>query len=454
MIITDENGDIVGYNPENIESNRLQKTLFQEKQTIIENCLFGVDLNPNSVRICRLRLWIELLKNAYYKTDPRILKLQKLGAELFLRSNDDLFNNGQDKRTGNGDGNGVERDRIREIEAEITAQTQGINEEKSNAIYTNAFEWRFEFPEVLSNNGDFEGFDLIIGNPPYISAMELKKSHPEAAYKVLKHDFETAKGTVDLFIYFFEKGLKLLKNKGQLCFISPNRYLSASYGEALRKFLYKQARINEIVDYSHVKVFKEASTYPVVTSLTLDKSEEILYNISVGKYDDGNSKINFKKVSSEKLNFLEGYIWGYLLNDKMKITEEIINNSVPTTECAIINATSTASEADEYHYLINQKKGFKLINTGTIDRYESHWGKVSFIDKGEKYLNPYLPKDDDRISKNRNNLYSSPKIVLAKIAITTEAVYDEKGEYASIYTNCFHSFKNVFDPKFVLAWLN
>ena len=71
LIVTDEEGKLFEYNPKNKESQRIQETLFHEKQTIIENCLFGVDINANSVKICRLRLWIELLKNAYYKTSPQ-----------------------------------------------------------------------------------------------------------------------------------------------------------------------------------------------------------------------------------------------------------------------------------------------------------------------------------------------------------------------------------------------
>ena len=74
MIITDDDGIPFQYNITNKESQRIQETLFHEKQTIIENCLFGVDINPNSVKICRLRLWIELLKNAYYKTDVNELE--------------------------------------------------------------------------------------------------------------------------------------------------------------------------------------------------------------------------------------------------------------------------------------------------------------------------------------------------------------------------------------------
>jgi len=78
LYVTDEEGEIFDYKPQNKESQRIQETLFLEKQTIIENCLFGVDINPNSVKICRLRLWIELLKNAYYKEDSNYTELETL----------------------------------------------------------------------------------------------------------------------------------------------------------------------------------------------------------------------------------------------------------------------------------------------------------------------------------------------------------------------------------------
>jgi hypothetical protein len=69
LIVTDDDGELFEYNPSGKESQRVQEALFHEKQNIIENCLFGVDINPNSVKICRLRLWIELLKSAYYKSN-------------------------------------------------------------------------------------------------------------------------------------------------------------------------------------------------------------------------------------------------------------------------------------------------------------------------------------------------------------------------------------------------
>ncbi len=534
LFVTDDKGDIFEYQLTNgkpsPKAQRLQRTLFYEKQAIIENCLFGVDINSNSVKICRLRLWIELLKNAYYKEDTNFSELETLpNIDINIKCGDSLksrfsldadlskalksikystaeyrgfvndYKNEKNREVKKGLQkiiDGIKNDfktyvgkdskeqkkfdklsselfnkylanklfssklapaQLKDkakLEKQVSAQKKLIDEINNSIIYKNAFEWRFEFPEVLNNKGEFEGFDIIIGNPPYISAMDLKKSLSDLAYKHLKANYVTAKGTVDLFIYFFERGLKLLKVNSPLAYITPNRYLSASYGEALREFLYNNTQINEIVDYSHVKVFKEASTYPIVTSLVKKEEPEKLYPIQIGKYNNDKDKIEYKDVTSVKLNFLEGYIWGYLLNEKIDITEKVINQSVSITECATINATSTASEADDYHKFINSKSGFKLINTGTIDRYESLWGKSELTDKGKRFLTPHLSNEDEGISTNRVKLYKSKKIILAKIAIRTEAFYDEKGEYASVNTNCFHTFNEEYNPKYILAWLN
>ncbi|NCU37386.1 class I SAM-dependent DNA methyltransferase, partial [Candidatus Falkowbacteria bacterium] len=82
LIVTDDDGELFGYNPKSKESQRIQEALFHEKQTIIENCLFGVDINPNSVKICRLRLWIELLKSAYYKNATELETLPNIDINI------------------------------------------------------------------------------------------------------------------------------------------------------------------------------------------------------------------------------------------------------------------------------------------------------------------------------------------------------------------------------------
>jgi adenine-specific DNA-methyltransferase len=224
LIVTDEEGELFDYNPSNKESQRIQEMLFHEKQTIIENCLFGVDINSNSVKICRLRLWIELLKNAYYKnateleTLPNIDINIKCGNSLVSRfSMDadlsqalkkskgkwsidmyriavDTYRNAESKEQkremerliadiksdfrSNIDNPfkktiRAARGKVDKLSTEINTKKQWgekenkklINDYKkaieklqkleeerddieSNKIYENAFEWRFEFPEV------------------------------------------------------------------------------------------------------------------------------------------------------------------------------------------------------------------------------------------------------------------------------------------------------------------
>jgi len=526
LIVTDEEGELFEYNPSNKESQRIQETLFHEKQTIIENCLFGVDINSNSVKICRLRLWIELLKNAYYKNateletlpnidinikcgnslvsrfaidadlkqalkkskwtidsyriavdtyrnaeskeqkremerliadiksdfrseislnDPKLKKYRKLTGDLYQMTNQgQLFEMSKNEKA---DWN----KKVTQLTEETKKLETEIEEIKANKIFENAFEWRFEFPEVLNDDGDFVGFDVVIGNPPYVNAMELKKSLDENEFNFYKNSYSTAKGSVDLYIYFFELGYIILRDNSFLNYITPNRFLSASYGFALREFLLNKTSILNIGDYSNVKVFKEASTYPITT---LFKKSPNNHNLKSFTFIDEFQPIKYRTYRTEDLFSLNDFILGFVLSEKYEIVSKIISQSEPLGNCGIINATSTAKEADDFNAHINESEGFKLINTGTIDKFTNTWGVTHLVDKKKKYLKPFLPKSETILGKNRFDLYSRPKIIFAKIAITPEAFYDEKGEYASVNTNCIHSFDAEYFPEFILGWVN
>ncbi|MFW6310508.1 MAG: DUF7149 domain-containing protein, partial [Prolixibacteraceae bacterium] len=303
LIVTDEDGELFEYNPANKESQRIQETLFHEKQAIIENCLFGVDINPNSVKICRLRLWIELLKNAYYKNeteletlpnidinikcgnslisrfaldadlkqalrksaskwsidsyrlavdtyrnaqnkeqkremirlineiksdfrseisqnDPKVKKYKKLSAELFQMNNQGrLFEMTKKEKA-------LWNKKVSKLAAETRKLDAEIEKIKNNKIYENAFEWRFEFPEVLNDDGDFVGFDVVIGNPPYFSMSKLK----EQADYFSRAGFETYSKGADIYCLFYELGGRILKNEGFLTYITSNSWLRSIYG--------------------------------------------------------------------------------------------------------------------------------------------------------------------------------------------------------------------------------
>jgi adenine-specific DNA-methyltransferase len=527
LVVCDDEGNIFEYNPASAESQRVQETIFNEKRQLIESSLFGVDINKNSVNICRLRLWIELLKNSYYRPDGTLETLPNLDINIkcgnsllsrlpldsdlksYLKKNKTTLKdyrsavqkyrnaaNKAEKRDmatliAKIKGNfGIEilyndplslkvetlkrqiktlelpqslfgetrqekqqrEERRKKLAADLVRLQARIVEVEKNQIFEHSFEWRIEFPEVLDDDGAFAGFDVVVGNPPYISAIGLQKIIGPREYAHLKKEYETARGTVDLFVYFFELAGRVVKDHASICYITPNRYLSANYGAELRKYLVERFTFQDVVDYSRVDVFEEAATYPVITHIKKGRSGD--YSFHVYTQNEG-GKSEVREFHSTQLTFTEDHNLGFLLSDKYDLAKKIVAASVPLTRAGQINATSTAAEADEFSKLITEGgKGFKLVNTGTIDRFVARWGTASLTDKKRVFKHPRLPRDSEELGQRRCDLYSSPKIVFAKIARRAEAFYDAKGEYASINTNCIHTFSEDFDPLYVLAWVN
>ncbi len=379
--------------------------LFDNESTyksILQNNIFGVDLNAESVEITKLSLW---------------LKTAEKGKKLA-----DLDNN---IKCGNSliDDHAVAGDK--------------------------AFDWNKEFATIMKG----WGFDVVVGNPPYVNANDIKKSNSAQAYNFLKNNYETAKWTVDLYIYFFERWLKLLKENGILSYITPNRFLSASYGASLREYILNNYQIISFVDYSDKKVFSDASTYPVISFIKNNHTKK--YILSSGEFNENTKEPILNDFNSDMLTILEENIWWFLLNDKITITKKVFDDWTSLKNVGKINATSTAKEAEEYSGLVNNNKPWmKLINTWTIDPYISLRGKNYLIDKWRKILNPTIDITSDIISQNRRHLYSTKKIIISKIWLKCEAFLDKDWEYASINTNCIHGFSDEFLPGYVLCWLS
>ena len=352
LIVTDEEGELFDYNPTNKESQRIQETLFHEKQTIIENCLFGVDINPNSVKICRLRLWIELLKNAYYKNateletlpnidinikcgnslvsrfaidadlsqalkkskwsidsyriavdtyrnaeskeqkremekliadiksdfrseislnDPLVKKLRKISGDLFRLTNQgQLFEMSKKEKA---DWN----KKVLQLTEESKKLETEIEEIKANKIYENGLEWRFEFPEVLNDNGDFVGFDVIIGNPPYISVSGISQKERDFIFA----KFPNASSRIDLFGIFTEFGTQIMKVNGLLTFIIPMQLLKNTAFSSIRKNLLSNTAIHKI-NYVGPSIFEDANNDTIVIEYeNISPSDDFEIEISV-----------------------------------------------------------------------------------------------------------------------------------------------------------------------------
>jgi len=437
LVITDEDGELFDYNPKNKESQRIQETMFHEKQTIIENCLFGVDINPNSVKICRLRLWIELLKNAYYKSgteeletlpnidinikcgnslisrfnldsdlkqalrkseskwtvesyrlavsayrhaeskehkhemerlineiktkfrseisqnDPKVKSLRKLNGALFT-----LTNQGQLFELSK-----KEKSEWNKKVQKLTEQTQKIEKEieeiKNNIIYENAFEWRFEFPEVLNDEGDFVGFDVVIGNPPYVYR---NADIANAKDYYLSNYFNTS-GNFDLYKFFIEKAVNISKSNGHISFITNSSFLLQTSFEKTRKFLLAETYINSLIPLGP-SVFDEATVDSAIFICKHQQESNFNVNIVIPEKPSMISETDYYTVNQERFNTNECYVFDYLLNE----TEfEIVNRlrtNYPTIETGYefgvgINTgyiknemTSNTKLDDRYHKMI------------------------------------------------------------------------------------------------------
>ncbi len=360
--LTLENDEIIIHTPENKvfkytiphsendPHHHIQKELFNLKKDIIENCLFGVDINPNSCEITKLRLWIELLKYSYYifeegkntnalETLPNIDINIKCANSLISRFNlnddlkkipnikqkiqeykdlvaqykdpnplyplnkADLINKIQDLKNtfsltlkdpktkaelekaiekhikkyndfalddkslldgldyfipslfGTPKLSPKEEEEAFASYGRIRALRKKLDDALSGREYQNAFEWRFEFPEVLDDEGDFLGFDCIIGNPPYIRQEHIKDLKPLLQKQY--HNFYNS--TADIYTYFFALAFHLLKEKGFNAFITSNKYARAKYGAKLREWLLKKTTLVSYMELNALKVFESAA---------------------------------------------------------------------------------------------------------------------------------------------------------------------------------------------------
>jgi len=341
LYITDELGHLLDYKPDVKETAIIQKTLFHEKQNIIENSLFGVDINPNSVKICRLRLWIELLKNAYYTENNQLQTLPnidiniKTGNSLISRFSldDDLKDafKGKDvsysfadyknavaeyKSTNNKErkhevlniidevknnfksslNNQLiikfqkaeakyenEKQRLNNLSAfgekikktekgklkELKEKAEQVKAQKeeilNNKIYNNAFEWRFEFPEVLDDKGNYLGFDVVIGNPPYMRVQEIQKTQPDAKW-FYEQNYFVAKSSYDLANLFFEKAINIANDKANCSYIFPHKFFNSSSTEQFRNYLTKGKYIDKLTHFGANMIFEEADTYTCIAN--------------------------------------------------------------------------------------------------------------------------------------------------------------------------------------------
>lgn len=593
ILITGRKGEFIEYKHPSTPKDKahlIQQELFHTKKDIIENNLFGVDINPNSCEITKLRLWIELLKHSFYqsfddenyhdlKTLPNIDINIKCGNSLvsYFETGKSLnhYPNikermGKYKRIVKDYKEGFYTDKnliAKEIKnlqesfknfclkdkfnKEIKQLTNGANEyskkygdfladehhdEKFKSFFSknmfefsfdekeatkefanlkkeydnifnlesnHPFEWRFEFPEILDDDGNFKGFDLIIGNPPYIRQEELKELKPHLA-----KNYKVYKGTSDIYTYFYELGFNVLKENGILSFITSNKYTRAGYGEALREFLLKNVKVLEYTDLNGIKVFDSATVDTSILCFEKSKSKdnkfkylalsnEILktcaYNIGLYKdfaefsqnslskesftFSDENTsalKAKIERIGTplkewQGLNIYRGILTGY--NEAFIITtekrNEILANCKDEAEkertAKLIRKMLRGRDIKRYSYewaglwVINTHNGYKNQNGEKVEVIN-----IEYYPSLKKHFDEFYPQLEKRTDKgltpyNLRNCAYLDEFEKEKIVwnpVSGEYLFSYIKEHIFFNNSLFMMTLDVFSLKYILAFMN
>ncbi|HED7351785.1 TPA: Eco57I restriction-modification methylase domain-containing protein [Campylobacter coli] len=465
ILITNRKGEFVEYKRPHSDKDKahlIQKELFYTKKDIIENNLFGVDINPNSCEITKLRLWIELLKHSFYqsfedeayhdlKTLPNIDINIKCGNSLISRFKpNDKFSNNNIKSQVEKYKNFVKdyknpnqtayrrnkeelRVKIKDIKAvfalelknpsetkelqknidehmnkfgdfmldnetlfeglkglskegilfkkelsldeqkkaiesfyKIKAQRAKIDYEMSGEEFENSFEWRFEFPEILDDDGNFKGFDLIIGNPPYIKENDNKDLFTNT--KKLR----TYQGKMDIWYHFVGRGFDILKNNGYLAFIATNNWVTNSGAKKLRNIVLEESQILSLVDFSSFMVFDSASIQTMIMQFQKIKPPK-------------NYEFHFAKITTQTPIYED--VINLLKNEKTQNNEILSINLTPKK---FIDKTLNFTKSD-YEELFNKIQKYGKFY---LEESEVAQGIVPAIDEA------FVIKDKNVFSKN------------------------------------------------------
>ncbi|MCI5719277.1 MAG: Eco57I restriction-modification methylase domain-containing protein [Bacteroidales bacterium] len=557
LLVSDEDGNPVTYIPGNQESQRIQETLFNEKRKIIENCLFGVDINPNAVNICRLRLWIELLKNAYYTKKSDFTELETLpNIDINIKKGNSLlhrFNLEQDvseiirnsgisidayqkavsdyknahskeekreledylrqikgnlrtqirlndpmlvrKRQLEGELNNLiapqlfeiskkekarRNKQVKVLQAKIDKIQAKVDEIQDNNIFVDTFEWRIEFPEVLDGDGRFVGFDCVIGNPPYI---QLQKMGADAD-ALQKMNYETYERTGDIYCLFYEMGMKLLKPKALLSFITSNKWMRAGYGEPLRKYFSGSQDVIALIDFAGYKVFDSATVDVNILSAIAQPPSGNTNACSINKDDFDITKLSdYVQTHAVITQFSSSESWSILSDIERSIKAKIeavgtplkdwniqINYGIKTgfNDAFIIDSAKRNEILDACQSEEERERTAEIIRPilrgRDIKRYGYSWPGLWLINthnglKGErerihiedypsikKHLDNYWFSIEKRADKGdtpynlRNCAYldefSKPKIVWAELSRTGNSfAYSDDG--AIVLNTCY-----------------
>lgn len=477
-----------------------EETAVSIKTHIIQNNIYGVDIEKGAVDIARLRFWLALIvdernPHALPNMDFKIMQGNSLleqyeGVELSGMS----LNEQKKKKSKKGQSwqatlafdekyaldniqhaikeyyltddyksklnlRSIINENVRSYIINLKGCTADVQRKIEKLPIPNNlfFLWHIYFKEVF----DKGGFDIVIGNPPYIDSETMVKVMPKERELYAK-TFACASGNWDMFNIFIEFSISMLKENGIFSNIIPNKLIAAKYGVELRKYL-SNKHVIEIRDYSRIDVFEDAAVYPITIVLrNCDKKDNTLFTIM-------ENRVDVKQSNEANSNDLakNDYWDPFFRNTEIFKLISKINLFNPLKDLPVeVLGAATVADAYEIKNIVqdsNIKNGFKLINSGTVDPYLPYWGIRPCRYIKDSYTYPIVPAEDlKNYSEVRYNQASSPKIIVASMTTRYEACLDVCGEFIAGKsttiilgdTKQLYKLTAIINSKLASYWLN
>ena len=420
------------------------------KLSVIQNSIFGIDIQPIAVEISRLRCFLSLIieeKVEDDQTNRGINPLPNLDFKFIIANSLVGLDGSRQMSLGEDSDHIYQLKEVRdeyfnadsESRAELKVSFQNIQQDMLltniasgfvSEKYSQLSAWKpFDNKPTSWFDADWmfgikDGFDIVIGNPPYIDSETMTKTMKDQREEYSKQ-YEVAKGNWDIFLLFIEMAIKHIKYEGNTTFILPNKLIAANYAKATRKYMSKYSFVS-LRDYSDVAVF-EASVYPVVYLLSKSNNYDTCLIQKMNSIDG----VLFEKHIKQSI-FSESENWDSFFQEKT-IASDIVNKMnkfEPIGNFAFVKGSATVGEAyDVQPFLKNsdgrEKETFKFVNTGTIDRYVITWGEDKTQYLKQLYFKPIISeKDLLNVLPNRYEDAAKEKIIIGGMCKTLECYYD------------------------------
>lgn len=355
-------------------------------------------------------------KMRFYTRDEKKL-IEKYFMYLNLSSNmKTLFD---DKKDENNLSPKAQKD-LNKIRKVIESKNQYANTVKYDKLYKNAFEWRYEFPSLLDDNGDFKGFDLVIGNPPYLRIQGIREVNPDFADELVER-YKSATGSFDLYVTFVERGLQIVNSSGIVNYIMPIKWTNSAFGKGLRELV--SNKTSQIINFGAYQVFN-ASTYTALQWFTPNSKELAYYeldrnlttNEELGAYLNSLNDESKAIIKSDKL---DKETWVLTVGDSVSILNnlDLHKRRISDIFDRIFCGLQTSKDDVYFLYECNEKDGMVYGYSKYLERNICiERGLVKPLLKGED-VHRYEHLSTDRfvvfpykIENGKANLYSEKEL--------------------------------------------